>query len=153
MIEQNFRKNVLAILFGYLAYLVILTFFERPVNYDFTQCNNSTNITNINSTNTTDLCSCEDILYQIDIFNITTIFFGFISCILLLVVFGYMLHRQKIINVSIVITMIYIFIVEVMGLPVLIRTITKDCSNKIYEFDHLYFFGFVSHIVLVLFLH
>ena len=154
MIEHNTRKNFLVIIYCYLVYLVILTFFEKPINYDFNQCTNSTNSTNntnyINSTNsTTGLCPCQNILGQIEIFNIATLFFGFLSFIFLLVVFNYMFEKKHFINISILLLTLYIIIVEVIGIPVLAQTVLKDCSDKIYEENHLYFFGFVSHVVIV----
>jgi hypothetical protein len=60
-----------------------------------------------------------------------------------------MYHKQQIINLSIVVIIIYIFLVEVTGLPVLIITIIRDCYDKIYDMHKLYLIGFVSHIFIV----
>jgi hypothetical protein len=160
MNEHNLRKNVLFTLSGYLIYLIILAFFEKHNNYDLSQCNNSSsnnssnssnnNFTNMtNMTNMTNICQCKNIIYQIDMFNYITIIYGLLSCIFLLIVFGYIYHKQKIINLSIVVIIIYIFLVEVTGLPILIITIMKDCYDRIYDKHNLYLIGFVSHIVIV----
>ncbi len=171
MFEYKVRKNLSLAFLGYLIFLTMLAFMDKPINYDFSICINSTNSTNSTNNNydnynyndddddinynnvtnitNTDLCSCKNILTDINIFNIIEIITGIFTCIFLVVAINKK-ERTNFLLCSIIISTIYLLSGILIGSVIFIKMVMQKCIIPIHNEGFAYFLGFILHYIIII---
>jgi hypothetical protein len=176
MFEYKVRKTMSLTFLGYLIFLTILAFIDKPINYDFSICLNSTNSTNstnntyntiyenyenydddddinynnvTNNTTDTDLCPCKNILTDINIFNIIEIITGIFTCIFLVIAINKK-ERTNFLLCSIIISTIYLLSGILIGSVIFIKMVIQKCITPIHNEGFSYFLGFILHYIIII---
>jgi hypothetical protein len=144
MTNSNLKKNMLIGICGYIFYLITMSIVCKPLDYNFNNCTDLVNNTDIN------LCECETIVDKINLANIVTILYGVINSLILLIIFNIFVNVNHSMNICIILTILYFFIILIVGLPVFFKLILDECLHIIVDFNSQYVFAYIINQFLTL---